>query len=628
MKSYPPPFHPPRWLRRLNDPFKPYGDGPPPRQALAFARWVLAPIGGMLAVYAVLSLSIGLLEVGIIHMIGELVDRAAAGPEAFFAEHWGYVVLLLLLAGLVRPLIVTAQGATMSLGLNPGLPQSTIWRLHRHALGHGVEYFNDDFAGRLAQKEMQAGAALYTIVTDTLNALGMLAAFVIGMIAALAIADWRLTIPAILWVLAYAALLRVMLPRIRAAARNRADVRAGVTGQLVDSYSNISTVKLFAHTAREEAAAQESLGWYREASFRFGAEVTVMRLGLNFLNAALMASMLGLGLWLWADGASGVTIGAASAAGMLAFRATGLSGWIAFTALSIFSEIGTLEDAVRTLTPPHRLTDPPEPKPLPALAGQVAFEDVSFHYGRDTGIIDNLSLTIEPGERVALVGPSGAGKSTLVSLLLRLHDVEGGRVRLDGFDVRDVAQDDLRRQIAVVTQETAMFNRSARENILYGRPEAPEADLTAAVARARADLFIPDLLDKRGRSGFEAHLGERGVKLSGGQRQRIALARAALKDAPILVLDEATSALDSEVEAEILAAMAELMEGRTVIAIAHRLSTIAQMDRIVVMNQGRIVEQGGHDALLRAGGLYASLWARQSGGFLGAAADETVAAAE
>ncbi|MEM1421199.1 MAG: ABC transporter ATP-binding protein [Pseudomonadota bacterium] len=606
-----------RRIERLYDPFADYGDEAPPRRPVAFARWTLKPLRGALFVFAGLSLSVGAIEVGIIQLIGALVDRAAAGPEAFFADHWSLMLALLILAGVARPIIVTLQGALMSLGLNPGLPQTTIWRLHRHSLRQSLGFFQDDFAGRLAQKEMQAGAALYTIVTDTLNAVGMLLAFVVGMTLAMAAVDWRLAIPSVLWIVAYAVLLRYCLPRIRDAARNRADVRAGVTGQLVDSFSNIATVKLFAHAAREEAAAKSSLKAYRSASFRVGAEITRLRVGLNLLNAALMVSVTWLAFEMWSSG-SGVGMGAVAAAAMFAFRATGLAGWIAFTMLSIFSEIGVLEDAIRTLTPKLKISDAPDAVDVDSASGQIRFDNVNFHYGRDSGIIDDLSLEISPGEKVGLVGPSGAGKSTLVSLLLRLYDVEGGAVTLDGHDVRTLTQDSLRRQIGVITQETAMFNRSALENIRYGRPNATPEEVIKAAERARAHEFIGDLKDFRGRAGYDAHLGERGVKLSGGQRQRIALARVMLKDAPILVLDEATSALDSEVEAAILETLEHLMRGKTVLAIAHRLSTIAQMDRIVVMDQGRIVEQGGHDVLLAQNGVYARLWSRQSGGFIGA----------
>ena len=604
------------WSARRYDPFAPYPDRPPPREAFAFGLWTLRPLRGVLALYAGLCLSIGLIEVAIIQGVGGLVDRATDEPAQLFQDHWWYLVGLFAMVGVVRPLAVSAQGMTMSLGLNPGIPQVGAWRLHRHALGQSLTYFQNDFAGRLAQKEMQGAAALYDVIVDALNALGMLASFTIGMVIALAVVDWRLAAPAVLWIAAYAVLLRFTLPRIRDASRNRADIRAGVTGQLVDSFSNIATVKLFAHAAREEAAAKQSLEKWRESSYRFGREVTKLRLGLNFLNAALMASTLGLALWIWSN-ADGVTIGAAVAAGMLAFRATGLSGWIAFTALAIFSNIGTLEDAVTTLTPAHDVTDKPDAADPGLAKGRIAYENVRFHYGRDAGAIDDLSLTIEPGEKVGLVGPSGAGKTTLVSLLLRLYDVEGGRVTIDGVDVRDLTQDGLRRQIGVITQETAMFNRSALDNILYGRPEASAEEAIEAARRAHAHDFISGLQDFRGREGYGAYLGERGVKLSGGQRQRIALARVFLKDAPVVVLDEATSALDSESEAAILKSVETLMDGRTVIAIAHRLSTIAQMDRIVVMNEGRIVEQGTHAALLSAAGLYAKLWARQSGGFIG-----------
>lgn len=625
------------WSARIFDPFVAPPDPAPPQTPMAFAIWTLRPYRTLLLVYAALSLSIGVVEVGIIQAIGGLVDLAGDGPAALFRDHWGAVALLFVLVGLVRPLVVIAQGMTMSLAINPLVPEATAWRLHRHALGQGVTYFHNDFAGRLAQKEMQGSAALYDIIVDALNALGMLIAFTIAMVAALAMEDWRLAIPAVLWILSYAVLLRITLPRVRAAARNRADVRAGVTGQFVDSFSNIVTVKLFAHSDREEAAAKVSLNEWRASSFRFGTEVTRLRLGLNLLNAALMIGTLGVALWLWWAQSLGpnpaVTIGVASAAGMLAFRATGLSGWIAFTALAIFSNIGTLEDAVKTLTPPHDVTDDPgaaEPKPA---TGRIAYEGVRFHYGKTAGAIEDLSLEIQPGEKVGLVGPSGAGKSTLVSLLLRLYDVEGGRVTLDGVDIRALSQDGLRRQIGVITQETAMFNRSARENILYGDPGADEAAVIRAARQAHAHEFLLGLEDFRGRTGYDAHLGERGVKLSGGQRQRIALARVLLKNAPIVVLDEATSALDSESEAAILTSIETLMADRTVLAIAHRLSTIAAMDRIVVLDQGRIAEQGPHQALLANGGLYAKLWSLQSGGFIGGVqapdqqdADDTAAA--
>jgi len=464
---------------------------------------------------------------------------------------------------------------------------------------------------------MQTFSAVMDAMLDTIGSIGLLLAYVIGMGAVLATVDWRLALATGVWVAVYVYWVAHCLPRIRKASKARAEQRAAVNGRFVDSFTNMATVKLFAHAGREEAFAREGLVEYRDATLVFARIAVTMRLGLAFLNAFGALLIIGMAVWLWQIGSA--TIGDLGAAAALILRATQMSGWVAWSALGIFTNIGVIEDGASTLSVPHEITDRANAVALPRAKGDIRFEDVTFEYGRDIGGVRNLDLTIEPGSRVGLVGRSGAGKSTLVNLLLRLYDVESGRIALDGHDVRDVTQESLRRQIAMVTQDTAMFNRSARDNILYGSNRS--GDALEAARMARADGFIKDLRDRDGREGFNAHIGERGVKLSGGQRQRIAIARAILKNAPILVLDEATSALDSEVESEIQDELAGLMRGKTVIAIAHRLSTIAHLDRIIVMDAGRIVEDGTHIDLLSSGGLYAGFWERQSGGFLNLAAE-------
>ncbi|MEO1331032.1 MAG: ABC transporter ATP-binding protein [Pseudomonadota bacterium] len=613
-----------RWLETLYDPFRPVPDPAPPAAVRPFLEWIYRDAKGPLLAAIGCSVAIGLLEVGLIWGVGSLVDRAlASSPERFFAENAWFLVGLALTIAVLRPAAILGQGAVNSLVVNPGLTPATFWRLHRHSLGQALGFFEEDFAGRLAQKQMQAGNAVSSLAVDVINAFGLLISFIIGMSLALGASDWRMAAATLLWAGLYFLVLRRLLPPIRAKSRARAERRAAVSGQFVDSFTNIATVKLFPAEVgaepREERAARESISAYRTAAIEVGRSVMALRIALAALNAIVLLLMIGLGFWLWSIGI--VSAGVAAAAGMLALRLTAMSNWIAFTALGVFTELGTLEDAIGTLSPAHKVTDRPGAIPTPERPGRVAFEDVSFRYGRDVGGVERLSLEIAPGENVGLVGPSGAGKSTLIRLLLRLNDVEDGRVALDGRDVRDLTQNTLRARIGVITQETSMFNRSAMENIRYGRPEASDAEVVAAAKRAQAHEFIEGLRDGRGRTGYEARLGERGVKLSGGQRQRIALARVFLKDAPIVILDEATSALDSEVEAEILDALYALMEGRTVIAVAHRLSTIAHMDRIATMAAGRVVETGTHAALLSAGGLYARLWARQSGGFLNLAAE-------
>jgi len=602
-------------LESLFDPFAP-ADGPPPRTLWAYGRWAFRGAGPAICLQAVVSILAGVAEVAGAWLVGWIIDLAAGTPDKdFFARNGLALGAIAAFFLVLRPLIFSLNSAMTSRALQPSLYPMGVLRIHTHLLGQSLKFFEDDFAGRLSQKEIQSTYALVDIVQETLNAIVFGAASVVASFAVLQGADWRLGLILGIWFVAYLGLVAYFLPRIRRRARVRADAKSAVAGQFVDSLGHMATVKLYAHANREEAAAQGALERYRGTALAFGQITWLFRTWLMVLSGVLPVALIGASLWLWQGGAA--TPGLIAIAGLISIRLAQMSGWISFTALGIFSNVGVLEDGIRTLTPAHRITDAPgavEPK---HVRGEIRFEHVTFRYGRDEGGgLDDFSLTVRPGEKVGLVGRSGAGKSTAMALLLRLHDVEDGRITLDGADIRGLTQDGLRRQIATVTQEAAMFNRSALDNILYGRPDAGEDAAVEAAREAEAHEFIGELADWRGRTGYEAHLGERGVKLSGGQRQRIALARAMLKDAPVLVLDEATAALDSETEAAVQAALARLMEGKTVIAIAHRLSTIQRMDRIVVMEEGRIVEQGSHGELLARGGLYARFWARQSGGFL------------
>ncbi len=617
------------WLATLFDPNAP-ASGPPPTGFAAFLRWAMAGAWGAYGLAVLASVALAWAEVGAAWMIAWAVDLvASAGPvatdasarTAFLAEHGWALAGAALFVLLARPLFMMASSGLMSLSLQPGMYQLTVFRLHRHTLGQSMSFFENDYAGRIAQKHTQTANAATELLSDLVQAVAFALATLAASVVALGAADVELGLVLAGWLAAYLGWIGWMLPRLRRLARIRAEAQAALSGQLVDTLGHMETVKLFAHAGREEANARAALERLRAAKIAFGRVVWLYRAVIAVLSGVLPLALVGWALNLWIGGAG--SPGSVALAGLLAIRIGQMSGWISFTAMGMFANVGVVEDGIRTLAKPHGLPDAPgaaEPEPGP---GRLSFEGVTFLYGRGdedrrtAGGLHDLSLEVAPGEKVALVGRSGAGKSTVMKLALRLHDPERGRVLLDGVDVRDLTQEGLRRRIALVTQDTAMFNRSALDNIRYGRPDAPREAVEAAARRAAAHDFIQDLRDFAGRTGYAAHLGERGVKLSGGQRQRIAIARAILKDAPILMLDEATSALDSETEGVVQDALSALMEGRTVVAIAHRLSTIARMDRIVVMDRGRIAEQGTHAALLAEGGLYADLWARQSGGFLG-----------
>lgn len=601
-------------LGSLIDAFRP-AEGQPPQQLGPFFRWCLRGAWGPLIAAAVISSLAGTTEVVSSVILGWVIDAAVeSGPAAFFAQNASLLLLFLAFYMVLRPLAFAASAASNSIIVGPNVMPLVLSRLHRWTLGQAVTFFDNDFAGRIAQKQMQAARAVTDTATEVINTVCFALASVIGSAVFLIAIDARIAVAMLVWLLAYLGLIRFFLPKVKANSSARAAARAMVSGQVVDTITNIKTVKLFAHAAFEDRVALQSMQVFRDRSLEFGAISTWFRYSLMTLAGVLPVLLIGGTVMLWQQGHA--TPGDIAAAGAVAMRIAQMTGWVSFTLMSIYTSIGEVEDGMRTLAQPHVLADAQAAITLPRIAGAIAYEGAGFAYGRRKGGIQEITLRIAAGEKIGIVGASGAGKSTLVSLLLRLYDCEKGAVLVDGHDVRDVTQESLRSQIGMVTQETAMFNRSARDNIAYGRPEASEAEIIAAAKAAEAHDFIMAMEDHAGRKGYDAYLGERGVKLSGGQRQRIALARAFLKDAPILVLDEATSALDSEVEASIQAALDKVMQGKTVLAIAHRLSTISAMDRIIVLDQGRIVEEGSHEALLAKGGLYARYWNRQSGGFI------------
>ncbi len=575
--------------------------------------WLLA-MSGLSAVFAII-------EIILIGYLGTLVNRMTElGPERFMAEESARLFRMGGLQLIVLPIISVIGALVMYQAIMGNFPQRIRWQAHRWILGQSMGYFQDEFAGRIATRLMQTALSVREVVMKLLDVAVYIGAYFLGTLWLASTQDGWLALPFLLWSIGYGALLWVIVPRLGRVSQQQADARAQMTGRIVDSYTNIATVKLFSHAAREEAYAREGLDGFLQTVYRQMRLVALQDVGVNLLNSVLTAAVTGLGLWLWLQGR--IDLGALAVAIPLALRLGNMSHWIMWEFAQLFENIGTVRDGVSTLSLPQEISDAPGAPALVTSRGEVQFDAVTFRYegaaARKPAVLDDLTLRIGAGEKVGLVGRSGAGKSTLVNILLRFFDVNSGRILIDGQDISKVSQESLRAAIGMVTQDTALLHRSVRDNIAYGRPEASDAEIWAAARMAEADGFVADLVDAQGRQGLEAHVGERGVKLSGGQRQRIAIARVALKDAPILILDEATSALDSEVEAAIQAQLTQLMVGKTVIAIAHRLSTIAAMDRLVVMDKGRIIEEGSHDALLALGGLYAQLWARQSGGFLAA----------
>jgi len=603
------------WFERRVDPFP---AGPPPQPPLGFFPFVWSATRGMrglILAMTVLTAGIGAFEALLFAMLGSVVDFLSQVPaDRLWAQEKGRLALL---AGilLLSPLLIALQALSKYQGLSANFPMRLRWNFHRHLLGQSMSFFADEFAGRVSAKLMQTALAVRDCVLIVTDILVFITIYFITMLGVVGSFDLILVLPFLGWLFCYGLALYHFVPRLGKAASAQADARSLMTGRITDAYTNISTVKLFSHSQREaqfaRGAMQEFLGTaYRQMRLVSGFEVVN-----HVLSMGLIASTAGMTLWLWTRGEVGV--GAVAAATAMALRLNGIAHWIMWEMSSLFEHIGTVQDGISTLARGVTVRDADGAQPLQVSRGEIRFEQVSFAYGGTKPVLKALDLQIRAGEKIGLVGRSGAGKSTLVNLLLRFHDIEQGRILIDGQDIAGVTQDSLRAQIGMVTQDTSLLHRSVRDNLLYGRPDADEAKMVQAAERAEAMPFIAGLSDPKGRSGFDAHVGERGVKLSGGQRQRIAIARVMLKDAPILLLDEATSALDSEVEAAIQTSLYRLMEGKTVVAIAHRLSTIAAMDRLIVMDGGEIVEQGDHASLLAQGGLYARLWAHQSGGFLG-----------
>jgi ATP-binding cassette subfamily B multidrug efflux pump len=606
------------WLERRIDPFAPFDEGRmPPKTVLGFAGFYLRPMRGALMLLFAIALVAGTVEASLYLLMSWFIDLLNTADRAtLWAQHGTAITLAAGFVLVVRPISIWLHELLSNQLLVPQATNQIRWRTHLYTLGHSLSYFQADFAGRLANRVVQVGPAvreLAVVFIDTLLYVAIYAVTAIGLFGSISV--W-LALPVVVWVGAYSLLTRWFVPRARARSLATADTRSHLIGRVVDSYTNILTVKLFARDREERAAVRGAVDVHTKAYLHQFRLVTLTTTLLGVLNSLLILSTAGMCLVLWQRG--GLTTGEAAAGLALVLRLIAMSGWVMQTVRGIFENVGVIQESMQTIARPHGLIDAPEARTLRVTGGEIRFENVDFHYGRgDASIIENLSFRIRPGEKVGLVGVSGAGKTTVTSLLLRLHDLEGGRILIDGQDIAGVTQDSLRGSIAMVSQDTSLLHRSIRDNIAYGRPGSSPAEVERAARLAHAHDFILDLSDHRGRRGYDAHVGERGVKLSGGQRQRIAIARVILKDAPILILDEATSALDSQVEAAIQDALDTLMGGKTVLAIAHRLSTIAALDRLIVIDRGRIVEEGSHAELIRSGGLYADLWQRQSGGFLG-----------
>ena len=601
-------------FERLLRPTAPHPDIAPPDRLGAFYWHFARQSRGLLPGLFAAGLAVALLDSCIPVFIGRVVSLLSSVPPArLVAGHWP---LLLGMAGVLvvlRPIALALQYLVTNQALNPGLSNLIRWQNHWHVVRQSWTFFQNDFAGRIANRVMQVGPALRESIVAATNAVWYILVYGGSAIVLLAAADWRLAIPVVAWFGCYAVLLRAFVPRMRERSRHVSEMRSTLTGRVVDSYTNILTVKLFARPRDEDAFVRASIDDHTDAFRRQTRMITGLSLALTVMNACLVTGTGAIAIALWLHGR--IPVGAVATALPLTWQLSNISGWVAQNVTAIFENVGVVQDGMRSIAVPRLMPDHADAATLQVPRGAIRFEAVRFGYGTERGVLHDFDLDIRPGERVGLIGRSGAGKSTLVNLLLRFHELEGGRITIDGQDIARVSQESLRAQIAMVTQDTSLLHRSIRENIAYGRPEATDAQVREAAAQAHALEFIGQLEDWNGRHGLDAHVGERGVKLSGGQRQRIAIARVILKAAPILVLDEATSALDSEVEAAIQEQLDLLMTGRTVIAIAHRLSTIARMDRLVILDRGRIVEQGTHAALLERGGTYAGLWARQSGGF-------------
>ncbi|UWQ74729.1 ABC transporter ATP-binding protein [Leisingera sp. M658] len=610
-----------RFFENLIDPYCAHPEtNTPPTRLWPFLRDYSTPFKTVFILTALMSVIVAAIEVGLIYYMGRIVDLMSGRPEQVWEAHGTELILVALFILLLRPLIQLLDVVLLNNAILPNFGTLIRWRAHKHVLRQSVGWFENDFAGRIANRIMQTPPAAGEVIFQVFDAITFSLAYLAGAAVLLWVADVRLMLPLGIWFALYALLVMWTVKRVGPASQASSDARSTVTGRVVDSYSNIHSVKMFAHHDNELTYAREAIENTRKT---FQAEMrifTVMDAALVTLNGLLIVGVVGWAIMLWSQGTA--SVGLVAAATALTLRLNAMTGWIMWALTSFFRQLGVVAEGMETIAHPIDLVDAANADPLQLTKGEIELRSLSHHYGREAGGLDKISLTIQPGEKIGLIGRSGAGKSTLVKLLLRFYDAESGQILIDSQDIRAVTQASLRSRIGMVQQDSALMHRSVRDNLLYGRPDATEEQMIAAAKQAQAHEFILDLEDPQGRKGYNAHVGERGVKLSGGQRQRVTLARVILKDAPILILDEATSALDSEVEAAIQETLYGMMQGKTVIAIAHRLSTIAQMDRILVMDQGRIVEEGSHETLLQAQGLYAQLWARQSGGFLNIEAAE------
>ncbi|EOX4842691.1 ABC transporter ATP-binding protein [Vibrio alginolyticus] len=599
----------------FTEPFPKSTPDQPPSGMFAFLRYYTRGYEKPLIIMSLMATIVAVVEVMLFGAMGQLVDwLSTSNPETFLQDNKSDLIFYGALLLVVMPILVILYSLLVHQTLLGNYPMSIRWLAHRYLLNQSLNFYQDDFAGRVATKVMQTSLAVRETVMKAMDVFVYVTVYFTSMIIMLATADWRLMIPMIVWLLAYIAIQIYFVPKLKDVASAQADARSTMTGRIVDSYTNIQTVKLFSHSQRETQYAEQGMKGFLNTVYRQMRLVTGFDVAVEISNYILVFSVAALSIYLWLD--SAISVGAIAIAVSLALRVNGMSMWIMWEVGALFENMGTVVDGMKTLSKPIDIKDKPGAKDLVVTEGGIHFDNVSFHYGENKGVISHLDLNIKPGEKVGLVGRSGAGKSTLVNLLLRFHDVEDGSIKIDGQNIAEVTQDSLRSKIGMVTQDTSLLHRSIRDNILYGNPDATEEDLLKATKQAHAHEFIETLTDPFGNVGYDAQVGERGVKLSGGQRQRIAISRVLLKDAPLLVLDEATSALDSEVEAAIQESLNELMQGKTVIAIAHRLSTIAQMDRLIVLDKGSIVEQGSHQELIANNGIYAQLWAHQTGGFI------------
>ncbi|RVU84308.1 ABC transporter ATP-binding protein [Leucothrix sargassi] len=604
-----------KYFSTLLDPKGPDDTSRPPNTVFAFLCHYLLPIKGVLLATLFFSGVATVTELMLYLYLGDIVDWMTVGnPETFFQDHGTALLWMLFVIAIVRPIALLIARALISFALVVNLGSRIRWHNHRYVIRQSLSFFQNDFAGRISQKVMQTGNSAREAVINVIDGLWLLVVYLVGIALLFTDVDWRLLMPLVVWMIGYSMVIIFMVPSVRGRSAKVSEANSRFLGQMVDGYTNIQSVKLFATNQQEDKHAGGFLVKLANAFHSLMSAIVNMTVVLTALNTFLVVSTAAISIYLWQAGL--VSVGTIAIANALIMRVNQMSGWILRTINALFEQIGTIQNGIETISKPNEIVDTPEAKPLKLTKGAITFDNMSFQYSDDNQVIESLNLSIKAGEKIGLVGRSGAGKSTLVNLLLRFYDVSSGRILIDDQDISECTQQSLRAEIAMVTQDTSLLHRSVRDNIRYGKPDATEEQIIQAAKLAEVDQFLPQLVDPHGNRGYDALVGERGVKLSGGQRQRIAIARVILKNAPILVLDEATSALDSEVEQAIQDQLKRLMESKTVIAIAHRLSTIAEMDRLVVMNQGKIIELGSHQELLENDGLYAQLWARQSGGFI------------